>query len=320
MRVRRSGLMLSVAVVVCLALPSTAAAAEPVFEEYMVPTTDGDGNAAMINVEVMRPAEGEPDAPVILTYSPYNTLSESTSPNLANDDLGQRYVEQGYVRAVADVLGTRDSSGCWDYGGEGEIGSGVDLVNSLAAQEWSNGRVAMIGGSYDGTTATMVASRGDQAPGLKAIVPVAAISRWYGYAYSHGIRYAGNTENPTDEGADTPLAFDFGITRTPPTDPSDPTFLATFLSRINPCDSVEHTEAGYDDSPDYNEFWVERDYRRHAADFRRRSACRPRLAGLQRQAGGGRQALRGAARGRSGHRGRHRGRRLQAPVHVPGRP
>ena len=247
-----------------LALPAPASAApEPVFEEYLVPTVGG----ASINVEVMRPA-GSPDAPVILTYSPYNTLSETTAPNLANDELGRRYVERGYARAVADVLGTRNSSGCWDYGGPQETQSGVDLVNFLAAQDWSNGNVAMIGGSYDGTTATMVASRGDDAPGLKAIVPMAAIGRWYGYAYSHGVRYLGNSERPSDEGADTPLAFDFGIARTPPTDPSDPGFIDTLLSRVNPCDSVAHTEAGYDDSPDYNRFWTERDYRRHAARFR----------------------------------------------------
>lgn len=245
-----------------LAMPA-AASAEPVFKKYKVPTV-GD---AEINVEVMRP-RGEHDAPVILTYSPYNTISETTQPNLANDDVGQRYEPRGYARAVADVLGTRNSSGCWDYGGRRETQSGVDLVNFLADLPWSNGKVAMIGGSYDGTTANMVASQGDEAPGLKAIVPVAAISRWYGYAYSHGIRYAGNTERPTDEGADTPLAFDFGLTRTPPTDPTDPAFIDLFLSRINPCDSVEHTERGYDDSPDYNRFWVERDYLRHAEDFR----------------------------------------------------
>ncbi len=245
MRIRRHGIGAAlVAAVTCLLLPAAAAAQDPVYEEYMVPTTDGDGNAAMINVEIARPADGEPDAPVILTYSPYNSLSESNTPNLANDELAERYVEQGYVRAVADVLGTRDSSGCWDYGGAGEIQSGVDLVNFLSGQSWSNGNVAMIGGSYDGTTATMVASQGSEAPGLKAIVPVVGISRWYGYAYSHGIRYAGNSERPTDEGADTPLAFDFGITRTPPTDPSDPTFLATFFSRINPCDSVAPHRGG----------------------------------------------------------------------------
>ncbi len=239
-----------------------ALAAEPVFEKYKVPTVDG----AEVNVEVMRPADNA-DAPVILTYSPYNTLSETTTPNLANDDIGQHFVERGYARAVADVLGTRNSSGCWDYGGADEQQSGVDLVNFLAAQPWTNGRVAMIGGSYDGTTATMVAARGADAPGLAAIVPIAGISRWYGYAYGDGVRYFLNSERPTDEGIDTPLAFDFGLARTPPTDPSDPLFAEKLASRANPCESADHTVKGYDRTPDYGAFWLERDYRKDAANI-----------------------------------------------------
>ncbi len=251
-----------VALVLALALPGVALAAEPVFEKYKVPTVGG----AEINVEVMRPADN-PDAPVILTYSPYNTLSETTTPNLANDDLGQRYVPKGYARAVADVLGTRNSSGCWDYGGADEQQSGVDLVNFLAAQPWTNGRVAMIGGSYDGTTATMVAARGADVPGLAAIVPIAGISRWYGYAYGDGVRYFLNSERPSDEGIDTPLAFDFGLARTPPTDPSDPLFAEKLASRANPCESADHTVKGYDRTPDYDAFWLERDYRKDAANI-----------------------------------------------------
>jgi X-Pro dipeptidyl-peptidase len=194
MRIRQ-GMCALVLALVLMAAAGAAQAAEPIFEKYKVPTVDG----AEINVEVMRPA-GNLDAPVVLTYSPYNTLSETTSPNLANDDIGQRYLEQGYARAVADVLGTRNSSGCWDYGGLKEQQSGVDLVNFLARQAWSNGRVAMIGGSYDGTMATMTAVRGAAVPGLKAIVPIVGISRWYGYAYGDGVRYFLNSEVPTDEG------------------------------------------------------------------------------------------------------------------------
>jgi len=251
------------ALVVALALPGVALGAEPVFEKYKVPTVGG----AEINVEVMRPADN-PDAPVILTYSPYNTLSEYTTPNLANDDIGQRYLPKGYARAVADVLGTRNSSGCWEYGGAKEQQSGVDLVNFLAAQPWTNGRVAMIGGSYDGTTATMVAARGEDVPGLAAIVPIAGISRWYGYAYGDGVRYFLNSERPTDEGIDTPLAFDFGLARTPPTDPSDPLYAEKLASRANPCEAEDHTVKGYDRTPDYDAFWLERDYRKDAANIR----------------------------------------------------
>jgi X-Pro dipeptidyl-peptidase len=249
--------------VVALALGAPAAHAEPVFEKYKVPTVGG----AEINVEVMRPP-GNARVPVILTYSPYNTLGETTTPNLANDDLGQRYVPRGYARAVADVVGTRNSSGCWDYGGADEQQSGVDLVNFLAGRPWSSGKVGMIGGSYDGTTANMVAARGRDAPGLVAIVPEAAIGRWYGYAYGNGVRYFLNSDVPTDEGVDTPLAFDFGLARTPPTDPSDPLWAEKLASRANPCESVEHTLQGYDRSPDYDAFWRERDYLKDAGNFR----------------------------------------------------
>ena len=53
-------------------------------------------------------------------------------------------------------------------------------------------------------------------PHLTTIIPEAAISRWYHYAYSGGIRYFLNNENPTDEGIDTPLGFDFGFAIRPP--------------------------------------------------------------------------------------------------------
>ena len=125
---------------VLLALPGTALAADPVFEKYKVPTVAG----AEINVEVMRPADN-PDAPVILTYSPYNTLSET------NRRTGERRPRaalrpKGYARAVADVLGTRNSSGCWDYGGANEQQSAWTWSTSSPHSRGPTA-VGMIGGS-----------------------------------------------------------------------------------------------------------------------------------------------------------------------------
>src|SRR5688500_1431874 len=114
------------ALLALMALVSAPAEATVVYETHRVPTVDG----AEIAVEVMRD-DAHKDAPVVLTYSPYNTLSENRSPNLANDALGQRLVKKGYARAIADVLGTRNSSGCWDYGGPKETRSGVDVVKFL---------------------------------------------------------------------------------------------------------------------------------------------------------------------------------------------
>ncbi len=243
------------------ALPLTTAAtsttrsnesgAATVYEIHYVRSVDN----SLLRVEVLRPDQAEP-VPVILKYSPYNSLGE---PETAD---GSPWVGKGYAYAVADVLGTRGSSGCWDYGGLLEQQSGVDVVNHLAEQEWSNGNVGMTGVSYDGTTANMVAEAGDRAPGLKAVVPIAAISHWYGYAYFEGVRYFLNSFSPTDEGFDTPLAFDYGFGRTIPADAAnDPQTTQGILeSRTSECGSAEHTQRAYDPTPDQDGFWQDRDY------------------------------------------------------------
>ncbi|MGZ8647736.1 MAG: CocE/NonD family hydrolase [Solirubrobacteraceae bacterium] len=104
----RRSLLLSLAVL--LVVPA-AARAETINESYRVPTVGG----APVYVEVTRQAGVR--SPVILTYSPYNVLGEGQE---TQDKYGERYVPRGYARAVADVIGTRNSSGCWDYGGAAE--------------------------------------------------------------------------------------------------------------------------------------------------------------------------------------------------------
>ena len=241
---------------------AVAAESDQVYEVRYVPTV-GD---AVIRVEIWRDASYDAaKQPVILTYSPYNSLAE---PETARDSVGETFVPKGYARAVADVLGMRGSTGCWDYGGLKEQQSGVDVVKWLADRTWSNGKVAMIGGSYNGTTASMVAARGPEVPELKAIVPIAAISRWYGYAYGNGVRYFLNSQEPTDEGFDTPLAFDLGFAKTVAADPMGQAFADTIRDRAAECGAVEHTEEGYDRNPDYDSFWRQRDYRKDARDFR----------------------------------------------------
>ena len=246
-----------------LTLPALPASGATTYEVRYVPTVGG----AVIRVEIQRDPALDPQ-PVILTYSPYNSLNEAGDGTTADDGLASRYNPQGYARAVADVLGTRGSTGCWDYGGPAEQQSGVDLVNWLSAQPWSTGDVGMIGVSYEGTTANMVAARGPDVPGLKAIVPIAAISRWYGYAYDTGVRYFLNSREPADEGFDTPLAFDFGFGRTVPAFPDDERWADALAARTQECDAAAHTQDGYDLSPDYGASWLGRDYRKDAASFR----------------------------------------------------
>ena len=95
----------------------------------------------------------------ILTLSPYNILNEPFSPTSLPDTYATWFVPRGYARVYADVRGTRNSEGCYDYGGLGEQHDGYDLVEFLAAQAWSNGNVGMMGTSYDGTTANAAAAQ-----------------------------------------------------------------------------------------------------------------------------------------------------------------
>jgi X-Pro dipeptidyl-peptidase len=217
-------------------------------ESYVVDTRHGQ-----MYVEVARPVEGGATVPgpAIFTYSPYSVLGR-------NGD-ASRWVPRGYARVWADVVGTGNSGGCYDYGGRGEKETGYDLVEWIAAQAWSTGKVGMLGASYNGTTATATAVTNP--PHLTTIVPEAGISRWYEYAYSGGIRYFLNSESPSDEGFDTPLAFDFGFAIPPPLDIGGPFWAERVKSTVRPCEELEHTERGYDnDTPDYDSFWLERDY------------------------------------------------------------
>ncbi|TAL15632.1 MAG: CocE/NonD family hydrolase [Frankiales bacterium] len=226
---------------------------------YSVPTRHG-----ALYLEVVHPTRGGEVLPAhgILTLSPYSVLGR-------NGDASS-YVPRGYARMYADVVGTGNSGGCYDYGGTREKETAHDLVEWVVAQPWSRGRVGMTGGSYDGTTATAAAVT--KPKGLATIVPEAAISRWYDYAYTGGMRYTYTNEMlgnqgpgaTTDEGFDTPLAFDFGFAMPPPTDVESADWADRVASTVVPCDELEHTERGYDLTPDYDEFWVERDYARDA--------------------------------------------------------
>ncbi|MCW2680509.1 MAG: Xaa-Pro dipeptidyl-peptidase [Frankiales bacterium] len=226
---------------------------------YSVPTRHGS-----LYLEVVHPTRGGKVLPAhgILTVSPYSVLGR-------NGDAAD-YVPRGYARMYADVVGTGNSGGCYDYGGTREKESAHDVVEWVAKQPWSRGRIGMTGGSYDGTTATGAAVT--KPKGLATIVPEAAISRWYDYAYSGGMRYTYTNEPlghqgpgaATDEGFDTPLAFDFGFAVPPPTDVTAPDWADRVADAMRVCDELQHTEKGYDLTPDYDAFWVERDYAREA--------------------------------------------------------
>jgi X-Pro dipeptidyl-peptidase len=263
---RLAGLTAAALTATALAAPVPAADFGMKTVEYIVPTRH-----AFLHVSVAHPTVNGAvvRAPEVLTYSPYYGTLED---RLTDADTNEAWTtKHGFARVSADVIGTGNSGGCYDYGGKREKETGYDLVEWLAKQPWSTGKVGMIGGSYDGTTAMATAVM--RPPHLTTIVPQAAISRWYDYAYSGGIRYTFNNErmgheNPgvviDEQGFDTPVSFDFGGSTPPPLDPTNPHYQERVVSSVTPCDELKHMQSGYALSPDYDAFWQERDYAKDA--------------------------------------------------------
>ncbi len=261
-------LMASVAAVPSAAQAGALDAAErPTYSEFTyervrVEMRDG----VELSVDVWRPVTPKGvKVPVILSLTPYHSLYRALDTNERNLPSGDAalFVPKGYAYARGDVRGTYNSGGCWDYGGIKERHDGYDLVEWLGTRNWSNGKVAMTGASYDGTTANAAAV--ERPPHLATIVPVSAISRWWGYAYQQGTRstYSGESLD-IDPPSDTPTDFQFGYGFLPPFDPGAITHAQQIAMRWNLCDRVEQTLHGYSDQPDYDAFWKERDYLRLA--------------------------------------------------------
>lgn len=134
-----------------------------------------------------------------------------------------RLVEEGYAVALFNVRGSGGSGGCYEMFGPGEQQDNVAMVEWLADQEWSNGRVGMSGISYGGTTPWEAAIYAPE--GLKTIVPGGIVSDLY--TFYHSIQGA-----PFDpSGAAHLNAWATAFSLAPPTTDS-PTVTATSPTRL----------------------------------------------------------------------------------------
>jgi putative CocE/NonD family hydrolase len=144
-----------------LAPPARAQTPEPeVLIQWGVQIPMRDG--VRLNATLYRPRGQAGPLPVILTLSPY--IADSYH------QWGMYHARDGYIFAGVDVRGRGNSGGTFEpFVQEGR--DGHDVVEWIAAQPWSNGKVGMWGGSYGGTD--QWATLKTLPPHLTTIVPVA---------------------------------------------------------------------------------------------------------------------------------------------------
>jgi predicted acyl esterase len=181
---------------------------EPVKTSVMVPVRDGTS----IGCELFRPGRNGVVAPgrfpvVVWDFVPYTAthlpvpgvpgmgaLTSALDPVAAltalvvSDSWTAEYLAaRGYAVALCEVRGTGRSGGdfpSWFQPVEAQ--DNYDLIEWLARQPWSTGRVGQGGGSYGSLTSQRVAALNP--PHLEAIVPEIAPGNIYEWVYPGGIR------------------------------------------------------------------------------------------------------------------------------------
>ena len=125
-----------------------------------IPMRDG----VHLNATLYKPEPFPGPLPVIFMLSPYPAATSHPS--------GSYFARRGYIYAYVDTRGRGDSEGEFHPMIQ-DAQDGFDTVEWFAHQPWSNGKVAMFGGSYAGGDQWQTASQ--HPPHLVTIVPVASI-------------------------------------------------------------------------------------------------------------------------------------------------
>ncbi len=179
---------------------------EAVRESLYVPARDG----TKLAINIYRPAvQGKASAapyPVVFAFTPYRARFRAANGSVVETGLSERLAlkgltDYGYVVAVADIRGKGASFGARrGFQDRTEAQDGRDLIEWLARQTWSTGKVGMIGCSYLGGSTLQVATTAP--PSLKAIFVGATDLDKYAFVRRGGITAQFNTR------PDEPLSDD----------------------------------------------------------------------------------------------------------------
>jgi uncharacterized protein len=146
--------------------------------EKDVPIRTRDG--AILRADVYRPdVAGDQKFPVMMSLSPYQKAMDRILPHHSPFTHVERpepdyWTARGYVLVFVDTRGTGSSPGQVDIWSMQEARDYYDAIEWSAVQDWSTGKVGLVGVSYYATTQWFVA--GLQPPSLTTIVP------WEGWA------------------------------------------------------------------------------------------------------------------------------------------
>ncbi len=154
-------------------------------EIHMVTMSDG----VKIAVAVYRPA-GEEKAPALFGASPYRFDNDGVPPTglflwKETGPIGW-YVSQGYAYVRMDVRGAGRSEGRYEFFSAREARDLYEVIEWIAKQPWSTGKVGGIGESYYGHSQLIAATL--HPPHLACIAPYdAGDDMYYGVSYQGGI-------------------------------------------------------------------------------------------------------------------------------------
>jgi predicted acyl esterase len=205
--IRAGGCLAIVAVIATGIMPATAqqGADRVARSSIYVPVRDG----TRLAINVYRPAvDGKPIAsklPTIFAFTPYRAryLDKGKLVETFDQEIFgfHALVAAGYAVVIADIRGKGASFGARrGFLDQTEAQDGRDLIQWIAAQRWSNGKVGMTGCSYLGGTTMLVA--GASPPALRAVFTAATDIDKYSFVRNGGITAQFNTR------PDEPLSID----------------------------------------------------------------------------------------------------------------